>query len=855
MRKLSWVMAGAVAAIPAGTLATDLGQARVESYLAQPLRAVIPLVNLDADEIESVSVRLADQSRFEATGLDWHSVAGNIEFELLPDDSGATVEVTSRREMREPIVSFLVELKSPDGIVVREYNLLLDPPDRAPTRVRPAAEPPAPAAPSIEMGATYGPIPRGATLYGLAEAARAGTDLTQQQMMRALVASNPQAFVEGNPERMLAGVMLKVPGEESVAALERHAATDSAAEAGRADGKPAAEELADAPRVQVMDPLGDALASPEPEQDEPAAEAASKTADETAEDAEDQAREKTAGDAPAEQADSQPADRAPQAAAPLLPAIDLPMDALGGTAGNDEALSLARAENDRLSEQLDSVRSQIARVEELLTLRDEQVDRLEKMLEEEEARAETMREQLRAIQQDLLYFWGPYLLAAAGLLILLLLLLLWRSGRRARRAESSERHEPALDSAVPAAAVVAPVVASAPPDERATGDSSDEAGREPELAPDVPVPPAPAVDLSGELASGDEVQECIQEAEVLTAYGLTDQAGQLMSDMLASHPERDDLRLRLIRLWGEAGEMDRFVAEAEQLHQRVSEDSAEWQEVAELGRSVAPGHALFGGEKTTAASAGEEEDLPMTDERISPTEVDFGDIDVATSTQERAQPKQPAPAAEEPSGAPAASGQSTSANEVLEPLEFDLSFPEGGASGAAAADVDQGAGPAPAPVDGPPEQTAPSEREPAAPGTIDFDMDDFKPKAAPPEQAPAEEAPGAAPSAAESELTLELPGEEFPAPKSPAPQAADTAPDLDEPLDFGDVPGPERDEQPAAGLAGDNSDADATKVGLAEAFLEMGDQESARMMLEEVVEAGGAHAGRARELLDGLDGR
>ncbi|MGC9457310.1 MAG: FimV/HubP family polar landmark protein [Halothiobacillaceae bacterium] len=842
MRKLSWVMAGAVAAIPGGTLATDLGQARVESYLAQPLRAVIPLTNIDSAEFDELSVGLADEDRFDAVGLDWHSVAGNLEFELVPGAGGAAVEVTSRQEMREPIVSFLVELKSPDGVIIREYNLLLDPPDRAPAPVKTAAVPDRPALPPIEMGASYGPVPRGATLYSLAQAARTGTDLSQQQMMQALVASNPQAFVDGNPDRLLAGVMLKVPGPESVAALHQRLDEGERAEDVEVAAEPDTEVVASGPRVQVIEPVGESPAAAEGAEAEQADERVAE------EEAQDSAADQLEGGTVEEETVEEAVAETQAVDMPILPAIDLPMESLGGAGATDEALLMARAENDRLAEQLDAVRAQVARVEELLTMRDEQVDRLEEMLSEEESRTETLRQQLQAIQQDLLYFWGPYLLGAAGLLILLLLLLLWRSARRARQVESSERREPAVDAAPVAAAPVATAAATDEADAERPPQPVEKPA-EPEVADIGP----PTMDLD-EDASGDEVQECIHEAEVLMAYGLTDQAGQLMSDMLASHPDRNDLRLRLVKLWGEAGEVDRFVAEAEQLHERVEETSDEWQEVAELGRSVAPGHRLFGGSETSEEPQSED-DLPVTDEQISPAEVDFGDIDVPTSSQPAADLPEPAEQSVEKPGSEVSRGETRSADEALEPLEFDLSFPERD-SAADTSDQSEQKQPEPAAEPSHEKQDALSElepssatevadREPDAPGTIEFDMDDFKPTAPEP-AASTDPGKSADDERSDSDLSLDLP-ESSTTDSVQAPQP---------PIEIDQAPIVETEPDNAAPASGgDEGDGDATKIGLAEAFLEMGDQESARMMLEEVVEAGGGGAARARELLESMGGK
>jgi tryptophan synthase beta chain len=64
---------------------------------------------------------------------------------------------------------------------------------------------------------------------------------------------------------------------------------------------------------------------------------------------------------------------------------------------------------------------------------------------------------------------------------------------------------------------------------------------------------------------------------------------------LASEPERQDLRLRLLRLHFVAGRAHEFIAEAQQYKAQRQSASAqsEWHVVAEMGRVLAPDSALF----------------------------------------------------------------------------------------------------------------------------------------------------------------------------------------------------------------------------------------------------------------------
>ena len=124
----------------------------------------------------------------------------------------AALWVTTARGLREPVVRFNL-LVSCGGSqrLSREYTLLLDPPGYAPRPRRAPPPPPAaprsarPAAPPAAPGSTVTVAPGDTLSDILARHYDAAPDY------RAVVEANPQAFVAGDADRLLAGARLYLP--------------------------------------------------------------------------------------------------------------------------------------------------------------------------------------------------------------------------------------------------------------------------------------------------------------------------------------------------------------------------------------------------------------------------------------------------------------------------------------------------------------------------------------------------------------------------------------------------------------------------------------------------------------------
>jgi len=111
----------------------------------------------------------------------------------------------------------------------------------------------------------------------------------------------------------------------------------------------------------------------------------------------------------------------------------------------------------------------------------------------------------------------------------------------------------------------------------------------------------------------------LAEADFHMAYGLYDQAADLVQIAISREPERRDLRLKLLEVFFVWGNKDRFLATAREL--AGSRDKAlpgEWEKIVIMGRQIAPEDPLFasGGALSGAASGGVDLNLEGGQNRI-----------------------------------------------------------------------------------------------------------------------------------------------------------------------------------------------------------------------------------------------
>jgi pilus assembly protein FimV len=260
--------------LPSAAFALGLGDIHLLSPLNAPLNAEIELVDVAPDEAGTVQVALASRDTFAQNGLDWPGYLATVQVRTTRTADGRQViTLKSSDAISDPFITLLVEVNWSHGHLVREYTMLLDPPVYAPgqsavanapvaapatsaeTRAgsiaranetpppasapgaAPVAAAPADAAPASEpeSSATAAPaassssapsegstrvVQRGDTLSHIAASA-AGADATTpraRSYMLAIYQANPRAF-DQNMNLLRTGAVLRIPDAATVSAV------------------------------------------------------------------------------------------------------------------------------------------------------------------------------------------------------------------------------------------------------------------------------------------------------------------------------------------------------------------------------------------------------------------------------------------------------------------------------------------------------------------------------------------------------------------------------------------------------------------------------------------------------------
>ncbi|MGA1370590.1 MAG: type IV pilus assembly protein FimV [Pseudomonadales bacterium] len=204
--------------------AAGFGDVRVISSLNEPLRAEIPLLDSAGLDPSSIQIRLADASTLMRMGLEEQTLPDDLELTIEMESPEPRVVVRTRGPMIEPYVALVLELLLPDGKLLKEFTLLIDPPDFSRSEVRTAASAvPAPAtsratapdpapAPQSDRWYQMGAAPE--TLWRIASTHRPAPRISTNQTMLAILRLNPDAFIDGNINRLRALQRLRLPTVE-----------------------------------------------------------------------------------------------------------------------------------------------------------------------------------------------------------------------------------------------------------------------------------------------------------------------------------------------------------------------------------------------------------------------------------------------------------------------------------------------------------------------------------------------------------------------------------------------------------------------------------------------------------------
>jgi pilus assembly protein FimV len=599
---------------PTALYALGLGEIRLNSALNQPFDAEIELVSAAQEDLAALRASLASSDTFLRYGLDKPAYLSDFAFRVVRSGGKDVLKITSPRPVTEPFVTLLVEANWPRGRLLREYTVLLDPPVFAPAPPVPepvavprastsAAEPaparteptpstaPSPSAPvpaprraaaavAAEPGSTYQVQPRD-TLWEIASAAFPGARSDVNRAMVAIYQANPQAF-GGNINVLRAGSELRMPSSGDVSAISASAAAEEVArqyQQWQAGASTAPGAATDGGRLRLVTPEQGSAAPSTATQPAPSAAGASEL----------QSR--------VQQLEAELAE-----ARRLLEVRNAELATLQGTAAPAAEPSGPVAEAEPAEGEVAAVPAEQAPVAGETPAEPAAAAQPEPEPAPEATPAEPTEEPAPGLIERLREYWWALLallVAALGIAAFL------------RRRQSSASAEVDLEEALGrsgdlrtrVAAPASPREPSIVVEERKATESMPmpaAAAAEAAVASRIPEPSRKpvAIDdtLSGEGPVNIEAGDPLAEADFHMAYGLYDQAADLVQVAAKREPQRRDLKLKLLEIFFVWGNKDRFLEVAREMGaSRASGQPGEWDKVLIMGRQLAPEDPLFAG--------------------------------------------------------------------------------------------------------------------------------------------------------------------------------------------------------------------------------------------------------------------
>ncbi|AZE79557.1 FimV/HubP family polar landmark protein [Pseudomonas synxantha] len=596
VRKLVLAIAAASALTSGMAQALQLGEMTLKSKLNQPLSVEIELRDVGGLTASEITPSLASAQAFVDAGVDRQAFLDDLTFTPVINPEGrSVVRVTSSKPLPDSYVRFLMQVQWPNGRLMRDYSVLLDPARF--DQPAPTASAPASTAPAVSQPAQHTTTSRD-TLWEIAAKNRNGASI--QQTMLAIQALNPDAFVDGNINRLKTGRVLRLPdATQSTALAQPQAIAEvSAQNAAWRQGRRT-------PQGQVA---GKAQL--------------------------DATKRSQAGNAPSSTAaqdnlslvSAESAKKGVKGQAADSRALS---DKLAMT---QEELDTTRRDNEELKSRAADLQSQLDKLQKLIQLKNDQLARLQ--AEKGEPATAAMPAQLPGEPEaapatpaapvaapapepapepvkpaaapastegkfnDLLT--NPIvlgILGGAAILVVLLLLLLWARHRNARREE--EKHlrmaralaeepefAPNIDQDLPPDSFEGLEVP--PPSVKLASAPAPAAVVEPVVVPTVASVLAPlAVAVAQENSS-----DALAQAQSHIDRGHLNQAADVLEQAIKHEPKRSDLRLKLMEVYGLQNDKDGFVTQERQLvangenHAQVEQLKARFPAMAVLAAGV-----------------------------------------------------------------------------------------------------------------------------------------------------------------------------------------------------------------------------------------------------------------------------
>ncbi len=227
-RGVAWPLGVALLFVASAALqAVELSTLTVNSYLYEPFKAEITLEGVpDGNFPQDLSVGLASAQTHAASGLILNPTLKDFEFSFDSEPGRPRILIRSSQPVKAPFLQFLLQVDTASGRLLRDYTAILDPPNYFYFSVPLEHETSESMGVDILYpGERYGPVRPGQTLIQIARGLKAEPSTTLHQKLVALVADNPDAFVDGNMNSLREDSLLHMPSQRLMSKNDAVAAT------------------------------------------------------------------------------------------------------------------------------------------------------------------------------------------------------------------------------------------------------------------------------------------------------------------------------------------------------------------------------------------------------------------------------------------------------------------------------------------------------------------------------------------------------------------------------------------------------------------------------------------------------
>jgi len=140
LRKLAvFIVSAGLTMSPLSVQALGFGGIKLKSSLNEKLNAEVALLSANANDVQSLTIKLATEEAFLRSGIERTALLNKLKFKVKQQNGDYYIHVTTTETVREPFLNFLLELDWKNGRMLREYTMLIDPPGRASKRVAESA--------------------------------------------------------------------------------------------------------------------------------------------------------------------------------------------------------------------------------------------------------------------------------------------------------------------------------------------------------------------------------------------------------------------------------------------------------------------------------------------------------------------------------------------------------------------------------------------------------------------------------------------------------------------------------------------------------------------------------------------